>query len=277
MLVLALVVKASIAVLLCAIGMSATLNDITYLWRRPALLLRSLFAMYVVVPFGAVTLARVFDPPWRTKVVLVVLAICAGAPLLPRKLVKLGGDASYGFSLVVATSVLAVVTVPVGLQVVSRFVPFESTVGPSEIAATILKAILLPLAAGMLVRALRPKTADWLGDRALQVAGTVLGVCAILSLVVGFRLVLDLGLPSLLTLAAFTIMALATGHFLGGPDPAQCSTLALACATRHVGLALLVAATYRAPDTLTLVAGYLLTSVLVSIPYVRWRREVLAS
>ena len=50
---LLLLVKVSVGVLLLAIGMGATVADFTYVWRRPGLLLRSLLAMYVLVPLVA--------------------------------------------------------------------------------------------------------------------------------------------------------------------------------------------------------------------------------
>jgi BASS family bile acid:Na+ symporter len=88
---LLILLKASIAALIFAIGMTATTEDIVYLWRRPALLLKSIIAMYVVMPAVAVLMARTFDLPPRTELALVVLVICAGAPLLPKKLIKFGG------------------------------------------------------------------------------------------------------------------------------------------------------------------------------------------
>ena len=115
-----LALKASISVLIFAIGMSATVSDVAYLWQRPALLGRSLLAMYVFVPLVAVLMALGLDLPWGTEVALVVLGICAGAPLLPRKLVKLGGNPTYIFSLIVTTSVLSIITVPAGLALLSR-------------------------------------------------------------------------------------------------------------------------------------------------------------
>jgi predicted Na+-dependent transporter len=215
---LGLLLKISIAVLIFGIGMSATASDVAYVWRRPALLGKSLLAMYIVVPLGAVLMARALDLPWGTKVALVVLAICAGAPLLPKKLVKLGGDPSYIFSLVVTTSLLAIVTVPAGLHVLSRYAVFESTVTPSQIGTTVLKAFLLPLGAGMLVRVLSPGVAERLGEPVLRVSSAALAVCAVVLLVAGFHLVIAVGLPSLFAFAAFTLIALGAGHVLGGPD-----------------------------------------------------------
>ena len=110
---LLLLFKTSIATLILAIGMT---DDIVYLWRRPVLLMKSIIAMYLVMPAVAVLMARVLDLPERTELALVILAICAGAPLLPKKLIKFGGDPSYVFSLIVNTSLLAIATVPASLH-----------------------------------------------------------------------------------------------------------------------------------------------------------------
>lgn len=269
-----LVLKLAISVLIFAIGTSVTMADVTYVWRRPIVLAKSLLAMYVVVPLIAILMAHGLDLPFGTEVALVVLAICAGAPLLPKKIAKLGGNATYMFSLIATTSVLAAITVPLGLTVLTRFVPFESNVVPSDIAATIVKAFLLPLGAGMLVRAVMPRLAERVSDPLLQWAGIALALCTVVLLVAGFHLVIDVGLPSLIAFAAFTVLALATGHILGGPDEGERTALAVACASRHIGLALLVAASYRGERALELVAGYLVASAVVSIPYVRWRSKV---
>jgi BASS family bile acid:Na+ symporter len=113
---LLLLLKTSIATLILAIGMTAVTDDIVYLWRRPVLLMKSIIAMYLVMPAVAVLMARVLDLPERTELALVILAICAGAPLLPKKLIKFGGDPSYVFSLIVNTSLLAIATVPASLH-----------------------------------------------------------------------------------------------------------------------------------------------------------------
>ena len=239
MLVLAL--KVSIAVLLFATGMSVTVKDVTWLWRRPVLLGKSALAMYVVAPVVAILMARTLDLPRPTEVTLVILAICAGAPLLPRKLIKLGGDAPYVFSLVVTTSLLAIVTVPASLHLLEKYLSFDPTVTPSAVAVAILKTFLLPLAAGVLVRALAPGFADKVDDNLLKVASIVMGVGALVLIVAAWRHVLTLGWPSFLAFAVFTLAAILAGHLLGGPDPEDRTTLAVTCATRHIGLALLIA------------------------------------
>ena len=268
---LLILLKASIAALIFAIGMTATTEDIVYLWRRPRLLLKSIIAMYVVMPAVAVLMARMLDLPPRTELALMVLAICAGAPLLPKKLIKFGGDPSYVFSLIVTTSILAILTVPASLYLLSEFLTFDTTaVTPLQVAGVILKTFLLPLGVGMLFRLAAPATADRIGDPLLKIAGAVMGLCALAALAIGFRLVFEVGLPSLLAFSAFTLSAIVVGHLLGGPNPSDRISLAVACASRHIGLALLIAANARGRHALSMVVAYLLASAVVSIPYVRW-------
>jgi predicted Na+-dependent transporter len=238
------------------------------------LLARSLLAMYVVVPLLAIAMGRVLELPRGTETALVVLAVCAGAPLLPRKLLKLGGDPAYVLSLAVTTSLLAIFTVPLSLRALSGVLPFDTALSPAPVAWAILKSFLVPFGAGMLVRAFMPRVAEQAAEPLLKAAGAALGITTVVMLVASWRLVAAVGLPSFIAFAGFVAGCLATGHLLGGPVAEHRSALAVTCATRHVGLALLVGASVRGPATLSLVAGYLVATALVCIPYIRWRRKL---
>ena len=125
----------------------------------------------------------------------------------------------------------------------------------------------------MLLQWVAPALADRIGEPLLKIASVVMGICAIVALAAGFHLVFEVGLPSLLAFAAFTFAAILTGHFFGGPDPSDRTSLAIACASRHIGLALLIAANARDQHALELVVAYLLASAVVSIPYVLWIKK----
>ena len=92
--------------------------------------------MYAVMPAIAVLMARTLDLPHGTGPALVVLAICAGAPLVPKKLIKFGGDPAYVFSLIVTTSLLAIVTVPASLHVLDKVITFDTSAWPCSLRPT---------------------------------------------------------------------------------------------------------------------------------------------
>ena len=60
---LLLLLKTSSAALILATGMTAVTDDIVDLWRRPVLLVKSVAAMYVVMPAVAVLILNTFLLP----------------------------------------------------------------------------------------------------------------------------------------------------------------------------------------------------------------------
>jgi BASS family bile acid:Na+ symporter len=270
---LLVLIKLSVAGLILAIGMGSTLRDLLYLWRRPGLLLRSLLAMYVAVPLVALLVARSLTLPTPVEVAILVLAISAGAPLLPRKLIHLGNDA-YVFSLVVTSSLLAIVTIPAWLTVLAPLHGRTAELTAGDVAGVVVPSFLAPLVLGMVVRWLAPEASERIADRLLAVVGVIFTLCALALLVTNLGLLLAAGWTAISTLAGLSLAALVIGHVLGGPDPEDRTALAVCCATRHVGLAVLVAAAVPGPRTAVLVAAYIVASAVVCIPYVQWRRRV---
>ena len=79
---LLLLLKAAVGVIIFAIGLDSTADDALFLPRRPGLLLRSLLAMYVVVPLAALMLVGLLDLAPGVELGLLVLAAlgrCAAA------------------------------------------------------------------------------------------------------------------------------------------------------------------------------------------------------
>jgi BASS family bile acid:Na+ symporter len=272
---LLLVLKLSVVTLIFAIGLGSTPADLVYLWRRPGQLVRSLLAMYVVVPVAAVLMAKTLPLPVAVKTAILVLAISAGAPLLPRKLMKLGRE-GYVFSLVVTSSLLAVVAVPAWLEVLGTLFGREAELDPGAVALVIAKSFLAPLVLGMLLRWPLSSVAERLSQWLLGAAGATLTAAGLALLVLHGGALVAVGVVPLLALVATTLVALAIGHALGGPDPDDRTALAVSCATRHVGIAMLAASTVPGPRIAVLVLAYVLASAVVSIPYLRWRKSARA-
>ena len=267
---LLLVLKAAVVALLCAIGVGSTLADLTYLLRRPALLLRSLFAMYVAIPLAALAIVQTVPLPPGVRTAILVLAISAGAPLLPRKLMKLGRE-GYVFSLVVLSSLLAVVAVPAWLVVLGPYFARESEVGPRAVGLLVAKAALAPIFAGMLLRPLLGGRADRVSEWVLKVGRGRPGRRRHRP-PRAERPAADRGR---LGRAAHARGLHRRGPRdrarAGGPDREDRTALAVSCATRHVGIAMLAASAVPNPRTVAFVLAYLLSAAVVTLPYLKWR------
>ena len=273
---LLLTLKVCVAAMLCAIGMGSTLADFGYLFRRPALLVRSLLAMYVAMPIAILGLVRTVPLPPGVRTAVLVLAISSGAPLLPRKLVKLGRE-GYVFSLVVLSSLLAVLAVPAWLAVLGPYFVREPQAGPGAVGLLVAKAALGPLLAGMLLRPLLGERAGRVSEGVLKLVGIVLMVTVAGLLVLHGHLLFEADPLALPALAGITVVGLAVGHALGGPDREDRTALAVTCATRHVGLAMLAASAVPNPRVVTLVLAYLVCAALVTLPYLKLRARPAAA
>jgi BASS family bile acid:Na+ symporter len=273
--ILLLLLKLAVGVIIFAIGMDSTARDTIRLLHRPGLLLRSLLAMYVLVPLVAFLLVRTMTLAPAVEAGLLVLAVSAGAPLLPRKVLGVG-DGGYIFSLVVISSLLAIVLVPLWLAVLGSQFGRHPNLDSVDVALVLAKSFFVPLLAGMAVRWLFPAFAKSLASRVMAAAGLILTLSAVVLLGLHWQVIASVKEEGIVALAALIVVALAIGHFLGGPAEDDRSVLAVACATRHIGIAVLVAASLPGPRTAVIIAAYIATSVAISLPYMRWRRAVAA-
>jgi BASS family bile acid:Na+ symporter len=132
-------------------------------------------------------------------------------------------------------------------------------------------AVVLPLAAGMLVRAFMPLVAGRV-EKPVAVAANVLLLAAALFLLVTVfpKLGEVLTVGTVAAFVAFTVLGLAFGHIMAGPEPGDSSVLALASALRHPGIALAIAgANFPSLDFGPVIILYLLIGAVLCIPYMK--------
>ena len=273
-----LLVKLSVLATVFCLGLNARLTDIGFLLRQPGKLLRALLAMYVLTPLLAVLLVLFVPAPLEVKIAVLLMAISAGAPLLPRKLLKFGGNPHYIYSLSFLTALFAMIAVPVSLHLLGIFFGRDVSVAPVQVATTLIMVLLAPLLAGMLVRQLAPALADRIAEPLMTLAGIVLLGLVLLIVFADRHAIVTIGLSGMLLIVLTTAASLAVGHGLGGSDDRDRGTLAIACATRFPGLVILIASlNFPKAKPLPIVVAYLLVSGVVVLLYIRWRRGALRS
>jgi BASS family bile acid:Na+ symporter len=264
------VLKASILLNVFAIGLKAGVHDATYMFRRPGKLAKALLAMNILMPLFAVAFVLAFHLKHAVEVALVALAVSPVPPILPRKLRKAGATESDTIGLLVAVGILAIVFVPAAMEILERVfhVPLRMTF--ASVAALIFVTIILPLALGIAVHTLAPVAADRLVNPIAKIASIALLLSAVVILFSGAPAIWELtGNGTLVAIAAFVLVGLLIGHFVGGPKPENRTGLALATASRHPGIAIALAVANFPEEKLAISAVllYLLVNILVSIPY----------
>ena len=270
--------KASILLIVLAIGLRASLQDATYLFRRPGRLLRALLAINVLMPFFAVAIALLFDLNRAVEIALVALAVSPIPPLLPKKMLKAGGSESYVIGLMIAMGLLAIIFVPLAMEILEQVfnVPLKMTF--ASIAVLVFTTLMLPLGVGITLHTLIPALAERLTKPISVIASIGLLGCVVAILFAAAPAIWTLiGNGTVLALAAFVVFGLAVGHALGGPGPEHRTSLAIATASRHPGIAIALAHANFPEQRLAMAAVllYLLVNALVSVPYHFWiKRQV---
>jgi BASS family bile acid:Na+ symporter len=268
-----LLVLLSVMLTVVSLALRARAGDFLYLFREWRLGLRAVIAMFVIVPAVAILMANVFELKGPVKIALVALAFSPVPPLLPRKQVKAGGEASYITGLLVAAALASLVLAPIGLSVTGAIYGVETQVSRAGMATTLGLTIALPLLLGVLGQRV-------LGDaRAAAVSGplskvaNVLFAISVLALLVALAPAVGklLGDGTIVALVAMSLVGLAAGWFLAGDDRDNRIVLALASAARHPGVAIGIATT-SFPDAKLAPAAIILAAVvntLIAIPFLK--------
>jgi bile acid:Na+ symporter, BASS family len=270
---LVLGLKISLILMVFALGLRASVQDATYLIRRPRELARAMVSMFVVMPVVVFALTRAFELHPAVRLALAGLALSPLPPTFPKKALKQGGRVSYTVGLLVAATVLAIVYIPLALELIERINgnPLRMTAG--AVFALVFGALLVPLALGIAVHRFAPAFAERAAQPVSQVATILLLVTFVPILIKVFPAMVSLiGNGTILVMVFFALVGFASGHLLGGPDPDDRTVLALSTATRHPGIAIAIVLANFPDQKLAPAAAilYVLVSAIASKPYLAW-------
>jgi bile acid:Na+ symporter, BASS family len=272
------IVAATIMLQVLAVGVQADPAGLLTCVRRPLWLVRIVLAMFIGVPLLAVALVKLSRAPVGMKVAILLMAIAAVAPLLPRKLGKLGVSSAFADSLSVVTMVLAIPLVPITATLLGAMFGREMVVSAASVAGTLATTFLVPFAVGMGLKAAFGERGLRIGEWANTISMIVLAGIVLLLVVAQRGTILPVLWDSLPMVVTFAAGSLLIGHVLGGPDPAERTGLAIATVTRHPGLALLIAtASFPNLQVMPPILSLFIGCALVSIPYTAWRKRILAA
>src|SRR5436190_20379734 len=139
-----------------AVGLSLTVGEILLPLRNRRLVFLALLANFVLMPLAAFVIARLLRLAEPLAAALLLLGTAAGAPFLPKLAVVAKGSLAFAVGLMVMLMTLTVGYMPLVLPLLLEGV----SVDPSRIALSLVLLMLLPLGAGLLVKARFGHVAD---------------------------------------------------------------------------------------------------------------------
>jgi len=137
------------------VGLSLTVGQILAPLKNARLVVLSLAANFVLAPLVALGLWRVLGLDEPLGIGLLLCGLAAGAPFLIKLAEFAKADLAFAVGLMVLLMVVTVGYLPLALP----FFLEGITVNPVKIARSLVVLMLIPLAVGLLVRALRPGAA----------------------------------------------------------------------------------------------------------------------
>ena len=250
-------------------GAGLTVSQIFEPLRNPRIVVLALLANFVLMPLGAFALAKVLwlDEPFG--IALLLLGCAAGAPFLPKLAELAKGNLAFAVGAMVMLMVVTIGYLPIVLPLVLPGV----TVDPWKIARSLVLLMLLPLAAGLALKA----RYEALAGRVKPVLAWISNVSLILVVLLITALNIDkvlqvFGTRGILAGLLFIALGFGIGWLLGGPDAGTRRVMALGTAQRNIAAALVVASqSFSDPRVVVMVIVVAIVGLIILVPWPRKR------
>ena len=249
-----------------AVGLSLTIRQIVAPLRNRRLVFFALLANFVLMPLGALGIARLLRLDEPLGIALLLLGAAAGAPFLPKLAGIAKGNLAFAVGLMVLLMVLTVAYMPLVLPLLLKGV----SVDPMKIARSLVLLMLLPLGAGLAVNARFGSIAERMRAPLNRISSLSLALLIVLLLVTNIQNVISLfGTRGILASILFLLAGAGIGWLLGGPGLGTKGVLALATAQRNIAAALVVGGKDFDPKVLVMIVVVAVVGLLILMPLAR--------
>jgi BASS family bile acid:Na+ symporter len=250
-----------------AMGVGFTVRQIVDALRDVRLVLLALLANFVVMPLGALALDKILQLDEPLGVGLLLLGAAAGAPFLPTLTELAKGNLPFAVGIMVLLSIGTVGYLPLVLPLLLPGVAVNS----AKIAGWLFLLTLLPLAAGLVLRARREEIArrvkpvlDWVSNVSLVPIVLLLAVANIDKILHVF------GTRGILAGLLLILLGFGIGWMLGGPGIDTRRALALGTGQRNIAAAFVVASeSFSDPSVVIMVMVVTIVGLLTLLPLCR--------
>lgn len=218
-------------------GLSLTLKQVFAPMRNVSLVFRALAANFILSPLLAFALAKVIGLDQQLATGLFILGVAAGAPLLAKFAELAKGDLAFTLGLMVLLMVVTIIYAPLVLPLLMPDVQIDVW----GMIRSLVLTMLLPLAAGLFIKARYESLAESLSPYMSQASSLTLMMQLVLGL---FLTVGDLlgviGTGAILAALLFLAGNMVFGWLLGGPGRDTRVVVTVGTAQRNVSAAMLI-------------------------------------
>ena len=250
-----------------AMGAGLTVGQIIEPLRNARLVVLGLLANFVLMPLAAFALARVLHLDEPLGVGLLLLGCAAGAPFLPKLAELAKGNLAFAVGAMVLLMVVTVGYLPIVLPLLLPGV----TVDPWKIARSLVLVMLLPLAAGLVLKAFYEDWAVRVKPVLDRISNVSLILLVLLITAANFDKVLEVfGTRGIFAGLLFVALGFGIGWLLGGPSNDTRRVLALGTGQRNIAAALVVGSqSFSDPRVVVMVVVVAIVGLIILMPLSR--------
>lgn len=250
-----------------AMGVGLTVGQIITPLRNRRLVVLAVLGNFVLMPLAALILSTLLRLDQPLGVGLLLLGTAAGAPFLPKLAEIAKGNLAFAVGLMVLLMVVTIGYLPLVLPLLLQGV----SVDPAKIARSLVLLMLLPLGAGLALKARYEETAARLKPVLDRVSSLSLILLVLLISAANIGNVLDVfGTRGILAGILFTVLGFGIGWLLGGPEADTRRVLALGTGQRNIAAALVIGSqSFDDPKVVVMVIVVAIIGLLILMPLSR--------
>lgn len=247
---------------MASVGLRYTVREIVEPLRDWWGVALALVANFIAVPLLAFLILRLLPLETPYAVGLLLIAAAAGAPFVIKLTQIADGDVAFNAGLLVLLVVVSIAYMPL---VVPHLAP-QADVSAWAIARPLVITMLLPLALGVVLKALTPRSGSLLPALAV-LTNVALVVLVVLTFSLNVNTVLGVfGTGAILVSLLLVIGAFAIGWVLGGFGEHLRDEMALTTAQRNFAAAMVVATSFEHDGVLVMVVVVSLVTMVILFP-----------
>lgn len=254
------VLPVALGMVMLGLGLSLTRADFERVLRHPRVTLVALGCQVLVLPAACFALVLAFDLPPTLAVGMMLLAAAPGGSAANVFSHLFRGDVALNISLTAVNSVLALVTLPLIVNVSAGWfgAGADHLGAQARTAVEVFVIVLLPVLVGMFIRFWRPAWADRMDRPVRRASFTILVLVMLAAIVTNWNLLTqEFGRLSVVTVL-FCLLSLTVGFVaprrFGASHPQAVAT-AFEIGVHNATLAIVVAQTVLGSTELSLPAA----------------------
>jgi BASS family bile acid:Na+ symporter len=257
-------------VLMFQMGISVSLKDMLISAGNHVLLIKSLTANFIIVPFAALALLVIFKPTPGISVGFLTLIVFAGAPFGPPVAGIAKGDMPFSIGLMLILTLISTAIAPFLLVFLAGFLPGTGVfnISRTEILKVVITGQIIPIAIGLGLRHFTLKTATRILIPVKRLSGVLTAGSFAVVLFIDHKMLFIFELKAFSGMLLLFIISICSGYFLGGTGIQVKRSLAILTTIRNAAAALVIInASFPGSPAFASALTYSVLSVLGSLVF----------